>query len=678
MRVSLVLLLFISAFWNNSGFSRSYNESGKDRVRLNDSLKSMIFYGQKVLDNKDYETAIQVFNKALKIASKNDLSADASFIYKKIGGIYYSQQKFSKSKENYFKSVHSDSLSKNAADSHFNLSLIYSNEKSKDSTIYHLKKSLTLYDMFEDSKAKFNTYRKAGIILKNNGHYDLSLRYLIRAYEGFDLYKDSEMKANVCNSIASVQRLLGNLDIAKEYYLEALDLRTGLEDSLQFSFAYNNLANLYKALKKYDSATILYKKAIDFQKNNTKSKDLGKSYYNLATVEYILGKLPDSEKNYNLSLEIKKFEKDSGSFAASYNELALIAIDRKYPILARKYLDSVSLFINPNQENDVLLRNYQVKSSYYTLVEDYKNALIYNQKHIDLYKNLFNARQASAIQALQERFESKKKLLEIERLMEGNSAQKEVISDQKKNIQLLLILSITIVLLTLVIYFFLRQRQRVREKEFEIQRLSSIFNSQELLKGRISKDLHDIITTSYDGIRLKILALSKAKTPEKIGEQIASEIIAVNNEIRLISHRISPLGNRIKKDPLRKIILNHLTEFQFYRKIFVNIQLPLPKYLDSFNLETQTNFYGIILEALNNIEKHSKATEVIIRHSIESGVLEFVIEDNGIGFQDKSGLGVGIINMKQRAEIVNGECFIDSLDTGTKITVKIPIKLNLK
>jgi signal transduction histidine kinase len=95
-------------------------------------------------------------------------------------------------------------------------------------------------------------------------------------------------------------------------------------------------------------------------------------------------------------------------------------------------------------------------------------------------------------------------------------------------------------------------------------------------------------------------------------------------------------------------------------------------------LEAQTNFYGILLEILNNIEKHSKATEVQIMHSIKDNkTLLFEFCDNGIGFKNEQVKGIGLMNIKQRTKLLGGDYSIKDTENGTTININFPIKQNL-
>jgi len=83
------------------------------------------------------------------------------------------------------------------------------------------------------------------------------------------------------------------------------------------------------------------------------------------------------------------------------------------------------------------------------------------------------------------------------------------------------------------------------------------------------------------------------------------------------------------------------------------------------------NVYRIIQEAINNALKYADATQIDIDFSLNNGIFEMTISDNGIGFDlDQVALGNGINNMKKRAHELEAEFEITSqLNKGTTIRV---------
>jgi len=87
--------------------------------------------------------------------------------------------------------------------------------------------------------------------------------------------------------------------------------------------------------------------------------------------------------------------------------------------------------------------------------------------------------------------------------------------------------------------------------------------------------------------------------------------------------------------------------------------------------------YRILQEALNNAAKHSSANHVHVSLKKVKNRIQLKVEDNGKGFDlkqvainyDISVLeGLGLISMRERAELTGGSLVIESqLDKGTAI-----------
>jgi signal transduction histidine kinase len=94
-------------------------------------------------------------------------------------------------------------------------------------------------------------------------------------------------------------------------------------------------------------------------------------------------------------------------------------------------------------------------------------------------------------------------------------------------------------------------------------------------------------------------------------------------------------------------------------------------------------FY-IIEEAVNNARKHANATMISVNlKEMDPGVALLEVVDDGIGFDveavtesydKRSSSSLGMVNLRDRTELVNGLLQIESkLGKGTKVTVFIPL-----
>jgi signal transduction histidine kinase len=92
---------------------------------------------------------------------------------------------------------------------------------------------------------------------------------------------------------------------------------------------------------------------------------------------------------------------------------------------------------------------------------------------------------------------------------------------------------------------------------------------------------------------------------------------------------------------------------------------------------TENILFRVLQEIVNNIIKHSQATEVsiqLIRHDSE---INMMVEDNGVGFDAKKIEefdGIGLKNIQSRIEFLNGKVDFDSQPgRGTIVNIEVPV-----
>lgn len=84
--------------------------------------------------------------------------------------------------------------------------------------------------------------------------------------------------------------------------------------------------------------------------------------------------------------------------------------------------------------------------------------------------------------------------------------------------------------------------------------------------------------------------------------------------------------------------------------------------------------YRIVLEAVTNAIRHSRAETCVVQLRREDGTLVVVVRDDGTGLAAAPGLGVGLISMRERAEELGGSCTVTSGDeTGTVVEARLPV-----
>jgi len=116
----------------------------------------------------------------------------------------------------------------------------------------------------------------------------------------------------------------------------------------------------------------------------------------------------------------------------------------------------------------------------------------------------------------------------------------------------------------------------------------------------------------------------------------------------------------------------------YFENLPVNLKFHLPKNIPSMMMTgmARRNVFLVVKESLNNINKHSKATEVNITIITDNESVNILIADNGIGFlvDETKKFNYGLNNMKSRMNDINGTLKIESvIGHGTVININFPL-----
>lgn len=184
---------------------------------------------------------------------------------------------------------------------------------------------------------------------------------------------------------------------------------------------------------------------------------------------------------------------------------------------------------------------------------------------------------------------------------------------------------------------------------------------------KIGQNLHDEVGNVLASA-LGYLDRSEDQYSVKSGELIRLAI----GELRLISHQIVKVNDRIPVTLRISKMVDQLNGFSEVSFIFNDCS---NNELDTLPVVTQENIYNIVLAATNNAILHAKATEVFIQLFDHGDTIQLSIEDNGIGFDVNEIFdGIGLINMKKRAELIGLRFHIDSNHKGTTLLLEVNLE----
>jgi signal transduction histidine kinase len=85
--------------------------------------------------------------------------------------------------------------------------------------------------------------------------------------------------------------------------------------------------------------------------------------------------------------------------------------------------------------------------------------------------------------------------------------------------------------------------------------------------------------------------------------------------------------------------------------------------------------YRVLQESLNNVARHAQATSATVRLIPRGETLRLEVEDNGVGIPDKRVNGLGLIAMKERAELMGGNISVKRGENcGTLVVLEVPLE----
>lgn len=193
-------------------------------------------------------------------------------------------------------------------------------------------------------------------------------------------------------------------------------------------------------------------------------------------------------------------------------------------------------------------------------------------------------------------------------------------------------------------------------------------------RQRIAQDLHDGLGVLLSTIKMKLSIENETEQKQQKLGNLMGDIDIALEDIRGISRNLMPIT-------LSKLGFNRAIEelIQNIRISNPNLDIELIKIVDNERLiePVGVNLYRIIQELLQNVLKHSKASELIIQLFSREEVFVLMVEDNGVGFDvlDKKTGGIGLENVKYRVVSMQGLLNVDSFKgKGSTITIEIPLE----
>ncbi|NLK51206.1 MAG: histidine kinase [Syntrophomonadaceae bacterium] len=211
-----------------------------------------------------------------------------------------------------------------------------------------------------------------------------------------------------------------------------------------------------------------------------------------------------------------------------------------------------------------------------------------------------------------------------------------------------------------------------------------VIQAQEEERRRVAREIHDGTAQALTNIFLRLEFCEKMWDQDL--HRVRRELVELKDMVRGNLQDLRRIIFDLRPQALDDLGLiptlkRYTADFKEQYQIPVHlVTLGQDKRLQPY---LEVALFRLIQEALSNIRKHAEATEAIIKIEQTPSTVTTLIKDNGQGFdlesvQTNNRDHYGLIHMRERAEILNGEFHINTTPgKGTEIFIKIPLKNSL-
>jgi signal transduction histidine kinase len=216
-----------------------------------------------------------------------------------------------------------------------------------------------------------------------------------------------------------------------------------------------------------------------------------------------------------------------------------------------------------------------------------------------------------------------------------------------------------------VVFFYIRYQKRFIQQQAEIQKaalehktnlLSSVIQSQETERIRISKELHDHVGSSLSSLRFLVSRITQAGTDatslKEIAEESKAGIDNIIQDVRNISHSLSPAG--LELWGFQEALEEYCEKMSHLSGLAIAVTDTSDGILKRLLFDDALSLFRVMQELLTNSIKHAAAKAVTISVDQKEGQITVKYTDDGIGMDShiQFAAGIGMYNIESRLNML--------------------------
>jgi signal transduction histidine kinase len=201
--------------------------------------------------------------------------------------------------------------------------------------------------------------------------------------------------------------------------------------------------------------------------------------------------------------------------------------------------------------------------------------------------------------------------------------------------------------------------------------------AQEEERQRIARDLHDDLGQRLALLNINVNRLADGRVDDPA--DLRRRVMALSEYVGELAVRVHDLSHELHPStaatlglvPALRGVCEDMSGRHGLDVDFRHDGVPLV-----LDRALSLSLYRIAQGALHNVVTHSGAGRAVVELRGLDGALELEVSDEGCGFDAgaASNTGLGLVSMRERARLLNGECHITTADgRGTRVAVRVPL-----
>ena len=529
-----------------------------------------------------------------------------------------------------------------------------------DSTFYYFHKSKNISIVLKDSVEIGRRLLSMAIIQVKELDF---LGCEITTIEGLKYIEPNKNYRTLISLYQTLGNALGHLNKpqeARSYYLKAKKIAkfntVKHRREKNYLNLLSNIGMTYKDEGNFKKAVSLFKEGLNYDSLEIKHPEQYQALLgNVSSIYFIQGKIEKAIEGYKIVLKSRIKTKNRYTQSISHSFLTEAYLKNKEYALAKKHANKGLELAKKTRNNQRVLENLKFLSQ----LTKGETAKKYLEEYIKLSDSLFTRERNLKNQFAKVRYETEKKNKENVGLKQQNERNELQIKAEKQyKIIGWLVAGVGFLIIVFGVNIASNRRKKLL---FEAKLLQVEVREKE--RQEIAKSLHDEVAGDIRMLHLKLAKTNQLKEADSLN--------IIKENVRNLSHQLS--SESFDKVVFKDQIINLVSDF-FEPKFKIKVnEIDKVNWQEINNAIKRTLFLSL-RETIQNAKKHAVAKNIILSFSETKKAVLLEVSDNGKGFNiGEKKNGIGLKNMKERIEEINGIFSIESqLEKGTTIKIEIP------